>query len=97
LSECVDAVQGRAEVILDGGVRRGTHVVKALALGANACMMGRPYLWGLASGGQAGVARFLTLLRNEIERDMALTGCRDVTEVSRDYVRQRGAAWPRNI
>ncbi len=96
LAECVDALAGRAEVILDGGVRRGTHVIKALALGAKACMMGRPYLWGLASGGQAGVGHFLGLLRGEIERGMALTGCRSVDEVTRDYIRRRPNDWPRN-
>ncbi len=96
VAECVDALQGRAEVILDGGVRRGTHVVKALALGAKACMMGRPYLWGLAAGGEAGVNRFLGLMRNEIERDMALTGCRTVEEITPDYIRRRPTQWPRN-
>lgn len=96
IAEVVDAVAGRAEVILDGGVRRGTHVLKALALGARACMMGRPYLWALASGGQAGVDRFLGLMNSELERDMALLGCRTVDELSRDYVRRRAATWPAN-
>lgn len=96
LAESVDALQGRAEVILDGGVRRGTHVLKALALGATACMMGRPYLWGLAAGGQPGVTHFLGLLQSEIERSMALTGCRSVEEITREYIRRRPTAWPSN-
>lgn len=96
IAEVVGAVQGRAEVILDGGVRRGTHVLKALALGATACMMGRPYLWALAAGGQAGVSHFLGLMRRELERDMALLGCADVNDLTRDYVRRRPAAWPAN-
>ncbi|MDP6351322.1 MAG: alpha-hydroxy acid oxidase [Alphaproteobacteria bacterium] len=74
LPEIVDAVAGRADVILDGGVRRGTDVVKALALGAKACMVGRPYLYGLAAGGGAGVARALGVFRSEIERDLRLVG-----------------------
>jgi L-lactate dehydrogenase (cytochrome) len=97
IGEVVEAVQGRAEVILDGGVRRGTHVVKALALGAKACMLGRPYLWALAAGGQDGVRHFLSLLRRELERDMALLGCRSVDELSGAYVRHRRAAWPANF
>jgi isopentenyl diphosphate isomerase/L-lactate dehydrogenase-like FMN-dependent dehydrogenase len=74
LPEVVDAVNGRAEVLLDSGVRRGTDVVKALALGARACMVGRPYLWGLASGGQPGVERAFTILNTEIDRALALLG-----------------------
>jgi len=96
LEETVDLLQGRAEVILDGGVRRGTHMVKALALGAKACMMGRPYLWGLAAGGQAGVAHVIGLLNSELERDMALVGCRSIDELNRDYVRRRTPSWPSN-
>jgi L-lactate dehydrogenase (cytochrome) len=74
LPEIVDAVNGRAEVLLDSGVRRGTDVVKALALGAKACLVGRPYLWGLASGGQAGVERTFSILNTEIDRTLALLG-----------------------
>jgi len=77
-------------VILDGGVRRGTHVIKALALGAAACSIGRGYLYGLGAGGQAGVERALTLLRNEIERDMALLGVNKVSEITRDFITPRG-------
>lgn len=67
LPEIVDALAGRAEVLLDGGVRRGTDVVKAIALGAKACMIGRPYMYGLAAKGRAGVTQALELLRNEID------------------------------
>ena len=87
----VDAVGDRVEVILEGGVRRGNHVVKALALGATACAVGRPYLYGLASGGQPGVARALDLLREEIARSMALTGCARVSQLNRSYIRRAGA------
>jgi L-lactate dehydrogenase (cytochrome) len=76
-----DAVGDRLELIADGGIRRGTHVIKAMALGANACAIGRPYLYGLAAGGQRGVERALHLLKAEIERDLALLGCRSFAEV----------------
>lgn len=91
LPEIVAAVDGRAEVILDGGVRRGTDVVKALALGARACMIGRPFLYGLGAGGELGVARALELLRAEIRRAMMLVGCRSVRELDASYVRRLGA------
>ena len=79
-----DAVGDGLELIVDGGIRRGTHVIKALALGANACSIGRGYLYGLAAGGEAGVARSLSLLRAEIERDMALLGLRDIAAINKD-------------
>jgi len=68
-----EAVGDKIDVIVDGGVRRGTHVLKALAMGATVCSIGRPYLYGLAAAGQAGVERALELLRAEIERDMILS------------------------
>jgi isopentenyl diphosphate isomerase/L-lactate dehydrogenase-like FMN-dependent dehydrogenase len=74
LEEVVDAVGDRAEVLLDGGVRRGTDVVKALALGARACLIGRPWLFGLAAGGEAGVSMVLEILRAELDRALALLG-----------------------
>jgi isopentenyl diphosphate isomerase/L-lactate dehydrogenase-like FMN-dependent dehydrogenase len=86
LPEVVRAVHGRAEVFLDGGVRRGTDVIKALALGARACLVGRPYLFGLAAGGEAGVARILEIFRNEIDHTMALTGCATVSDITSDLV-----------
>src|SRR5882762_7567225 len=71
------AVGDRIEVILDGGIRRGVLVLKALARGAKACSIGRPYLYGLAAGGEAGVARALEILRTELVRAMRLSGCSD--------------------
>src|SRR3546814_21197930 len=87
----VDAVGERMEVILDGGIRRGAHIAKALARGARACMTGRPYLYGLAAHGAAGVARVLELLRMELERTMELLGCSNVDELTRDHIRLAGA------
>ena len=86
LGPIVDAVGDRCEVICDGGIRRGTHVLKALARGATACSMGRPYLFGLASGGEAGVARALHLLKREIHCDMGLLGCRNIAEISDKHI-----------
>ena len=84
-----DAVGNNLELIVDGGVRRGNHIVKALAKGANACSIGRPYLYGLASGGQAGVERALGLLKSEVERNMALLGCSRVRDLDESYLQKR--------
>jgi L-lactate dehydrogenase (cytochrome) len=84
LAEIVDAVGDRLDVICDGGVRRGTHVLKALSVGAKACSGGRFYLYALAAAGQAGVERALGNLRAEIQRDMKLMGCRSIDQLSRD-------------
>lgn len=84
-----DAVGDRVELIVDGGIRRGTHVIKAMALGANACAIGRPYLYGLAAGGQRGVERALQLLKAEVERGLALLGCRSFAEVGPHCLRPR--------
>ena len=89
LAEIVDAVGDRIDVICDGGIRRGTHVLKALSLGAKACSGGRFYLYALAAAGQAGVEKALTNLRNEIERDMKLMGCRSIQDLSRNNLRFR--------
>lgn len=86
LEEIVAAVDGRVEVLVDGGVRRGTDILKAIALGARAVMLGRPVLWGLAAGGEAGVRRVLDLLRDEFDVAMALSGCQSVEEIGRDLV-----------
>ncbi|MCS7007197.1 MAG: alpha-hydroxy-acid oxidizing protein [Gaiellaceae bacterium] len=86
LPEVVEAVDGRAEVYLDGGIRRGTDVVTALALGARAVLVGRPALYGLAIGGATGVERVLGILRDEIENALALLGCRSPAEVTRAHV-----------
>ncbi|MDH7975883.1 alpha-hydroxy acid oxidase [Sphingomonas sp. AR_OL41] len=83
------AVGDAPDVICDGGIRRGSDVVKALALGATACSIGRPYLYGLAAGGEAGVDRVLTLLSNEFERTLTLAGVNDVASLSRRHVRNR--------
>ncbi len=81
-----DAVGEDAEVFLDGGVRRGTDVVKALALGARACLVGRPVLYGLAAGGESGARRAVELLREELSTSMALMGCSGVSEVTPDHI-----------
>jgi L-lactate dehydrogenase (cytochrome) len=86
LGPIVAAVGGRAEVILDGGVRRGSDIVKALALGAQAVALGRAYLWGLAAGGQAGVTRALTILEQELTRTMALIGADRIGAISNRFV-----------
>jgi len=85
-----DMVGDKLELIVDGGVRRGIHVLKALALGADACSMGRPYLYGLAAAGEAGVDRVLTLMRDELERSLALLGCQDISDITADHVRMGG-------
>jgi 4-hydroxymandelate oxidase len=86
LPEVVETVAGRIPVLMDGGVRRGTDVVKALALGAAAVLVGRPAVWGLAAEGEAGVAGVLEILRAEFENAMALSGCRTVAEIGRELV-----------
>jgi 4-hydroxymandelate oxidase len=87
LAEVVEAVDGRAEVLLDGGVRRGTDVLKALALGARSVLIGRAMLWALAVDGDAGVTHVLELLRAEIELGLALLGCTSPSQVTRAHVR----------
>lgn len=82
-----DAIGDDLELIVDGGIRRGTHVVKALALGADACAIGRPYLYGLAAGGRRGVDRALAILKAETERAMALLGCRTIAALTPDVIR----------
>ena len=91
LPEIVDAVGNRMEVLLDGGVRRGADVVRALALGARAVMIGRPYLYGLATGGQAGVRRALEILANEVDHVLALTGVPRVADLEPSLVRRADA------
>jgi L-lactate dehydrogenase (cytochrome) len=88
LPEIVDAVGGRAEVLLDGGVRRGADVVKVLALGARAVMIGRPYLYGLAVGGGDGVERVLALLRAEIDKALGLVGVPRAADLDRTALRR---------
>jgi L-lactate dehydrogenase (cytochrome) len=92
-----DRVGSALELIVDGGVRRGADIVKALALGADACSIGKAYLYGLAAGGQPGVERVIALLRMELERTMALVGCASIKDISEKHVlptrRERNAAF----
>jgi 4-hydroxymandelate oxidase len=92
LPEVVDAVAGRATVLLDGGIRRGTDVVKALALGARAVLIGRPVIWGLAVDGENGVRRVLELLTGELVVALTLLGCRTPEEISRAHVARAAAS-----
>lgn len=87
LPEVVEAVDGRCEVYVDGGIRRGTDVLKALAFGARAVLVGRPILWGLAVNGEGGVYHVLQLLRAELELAMALAGCPTLGSITRSLVR----------
>lgn len=89
LAEVVDAVGDRIDVMMDGGIQRGTHVLKALSLGAKAVGVGRFYLFPLAASGQAGVERALGLMRAEIERGMKLMGCTSISQLTRENVRLR--------
>ncbi|MBY0581803.1 MAG: alpha-hydroxy-acid oxidizing protein [Sphingomonas sp.] len=89
LAEIVDAVGDKIDVICDGGITRGSHVLKALSVGATACSGGRLYLYALAAAGQAGVERTLGNLRSEIERDMKLMGARQVSDLTRANLRWR--------
>ena len=92
IAAVADALRDRLEIVCDGGIRRGTHIVKALAMGANACSIGRGYLYALAAGGEAGVDRALRLLRAEFDRTLALVGCNAVKKLDRRFVHHRGAA-----
>jgi isopentenyl diphosphate isomerase/L-lactate dehydrogenase-like FMN-dependent dehydrogenase len=89
LPDVVEAAEGKLEVILDGGVRRGTDIVKALALGAKACMIGRPFLYGLASRGGPGVALALQILKDELDLALALTGCASTAQLNSSFVGRR--------
>ncbi len=86
LPEVVAAVNGQVEVLMDGGVRRGSDIVKALCLGARAVLIGRAYAYGLAAAGQAGVARALQILRIDVERTLRLLGCPSVAALDRSYI-----------
>ena len=88
LPEVVDAVNGRVPVLIDSGFRRGTDIFKALALGASAVGIGRPYIWGLASFGQEGVEMVLTILRKELELAMRLAGATSIAGIDRSFVRK---------
>ena len=89
LAEIVDAVGDKIDVICDGGIQRGTHVLKALSVGAKACSGGRWYLYALAGAGQAGVEKALSNMRIEIERGMKLMGARSIADLDRNNLRYR--------
>ena len=89
LKEILDAVGGQIEIICDGGIRRGTHILKAISLGANACSGGRLYLYALAAAGKDGVERSLENLKNELIRNMKLLGCKKISELNRKNLRFR--------
>jgi 4-hydroxymandelate oxidase len=91
LPAVLDAVEGRIPVLMDGGIRRGTDVVKALAMGATAVAIGRPVIWGLATRGEPGVAQVLEMLRSEIDRTLALCGCRSLRDVNRELLHVTGS------
>ena len=84
-----DAVGDKLEIILDGGIRRGTHVIKALSLGATACSFGKGFLFGLGAGGQAGVEQVLKRMRDELRRDMILLGCKNIKELNSTKIAYR--------
>jgi L-lactate dehydrogenase (cytochrome) len=86
LPEIVAAVNGRAEILMDSGIRRGSDVVKAICLGANAVLCGRAYAYGLAAAGEAGVARALEILHTDLERTLKLLGCASIRELNRSYI-----------
>src|SRR5205814_10079749 len=86
LPQVVEAVAGKVEILMDGGVRRGTDVLKALALGAKAVLIGRPYAWALAADGEDGVRKVLDLFREELANAMIATGCSRVGDVRRSLI-----------
>jgi isopentenyl diphosphate isomerase/L-lactate dehydrogenase-like FMN-dependent dehydrogenase len=90
LPEIVAAVGDKMEILIDGGVRRGSDVLKALALGAKAVLIGRPYVWGLALGGQDGVAHVLEMLRVEMRRSLQLMGCSSTHELDHTWLMRVG-------
>ena len=93
LPEVVAAVNGRAEVLVDGGIRRGGDIVKAICLGAKAVLLGRAYAYGLAAAGEAGVARAIEILRTDLERTLKLLGCPSISMLDRSYI-NLPAGWP---
>jgi L-lactate dehydrogenase (cytochrome) len=96
LPEIAAAVGDRTEVLFDGGIRSGQDVLKALALGARGCLIGRAFLYGLGAMGEAGVARAIDIIRDEIDVSMILTGTRDLTKVGRDTLYEEARTYPRN-
>ena len=89
MEEIVNEVGGEIDIILDGGIQRGTHILKAMALGATACSGGRMYLFALAAAGRRGVEKALENIRSEVERDMKLMGLKSLKEINRGMLRFR--------
>lgn len=89
LGEIAEAVRGRADILIDGGIRRGSDMAKAIALGASACLVGRPYHYGLAAAGEPGVGRVIDILTTELDRTLAFLGCTSVADLNPNLVRAR--------
>ena len=87
LDEIIDEVGGKIEIICDGGVRRGSHILKALSKGANACSSGRFYLYALAAGGENGVSHSIQNMKNEVERNMKLMGVNKISQLNKSNLR----------
>ena len=87
LPEIAERVNGRAEILIDGGIRRGTDIVKAIALGADACLIGRPWVYGLAAKGEKGVGLVIDILSSEVTRTLQLLGCKSINDVSKRHVK----------
>ena len=87
LHEVITAVDQKVEVLMDGGIRRGSDIVKAICMGARAVLIGRAYAYGLAAAGEAGVVRALEILRDDVERTLRLLGCRATSELDMSFVR----------
>jgi L-lactate dehydrogenase (cytochrome) len=86
LPQIVKAINGQTEILMDGGIRRGSDIIKALCLGARAVLCGRAYAYGLAAAGEAGVNRAIEILRADLDRTMRLLGCASIAELDRSYV-----------
>jgi L-lactate dehydrogenase (cytochrome) len=89
LPEVIEAVGGRAAVLVDGGIRRGSHIIKAICMGAAAVLVGRAYAYGLAAAGQPGVARAIAILKADLLRTMSLLGCPSIAQLDASYIDRR--------
>jgi len=93
LPEVLNAVNGQIEVLMDGGIRRGSDIIKALCMGARAILVGRAYAYGLAAAGAHGVARAISILHADLERTMRLLGCGSISDLDRSYI-EIPREWP---